>query len=340
MAATAAAAAAAAPGISPADLSIGQLVHIEARTWSFINKPGGTAKITHIHYDDATRVPRSVDVVYSLGGRETNLELTYVKMYVEISRNSRSRRQDVKMNVDTLGGQQQSQQQQEEEEEGPKRSEGKIGSDATIGKEKKKKSRMEMEGGGEVRSSISAEKKKHKRKALASIDRNQSQATTNISTTSRGGVQVENNIERASESTVVSKLTLFQQVGMPVERGGEKIDGEAAGNTDVKDEKDDDACTTKTKTHTTSQHESKKSKTKTADGLGGTEANGEWKLIQVRLSLSCSPCSSFTFVEHRHSNNFSPRYFVAFTLLPYSGWKDNRLYQHSPKRPTHIVLVE
>jgi hypothetical protein len=45
-----------------------------------------------------------VDVKYVLGGREKNVELIYVRPYVELDRGGRERRRDVKMNVDTLGG--------------------------------------------------------------------------------------------------------------------------------------------------------------------------------------------------------------------------------------------
>jgi hypothetical protein len=86
-------------GMSHTDLSIGLDVQITSRTWPGINKPGGHATITAIH-PCHTRV----DVKYVLGGREKNVELIYVRPYVELDRGGRERRRDVKMNVDTLGG--------------------------------------------------------------------------------------------------------------------------------------------------------------------------------------------------------------------------------------------
>ena len=260
----------AAPGISPSDLIIGQLVDIEARTWSFINKPGGAAKITHIHYD-ANHVARSVDVVYSLGGRESNLELTYVKMYVEVARNSRSRKRDVKMNVDTLGGQQQQQQS-------AKSSEGKHMSDASEKEKKRKKQGMEWE-------ESARKKKKKERMALASIDRNQSQT---INTTTRGA-QVES-LERAPD-TVGAKLTLLQ-VGMSSTEK-KKTDGPRASKQIVPNEQkkeglNDDGNESAMNRASSGnqnriqQHASNKSKADSDVDLGQPkETNGKWELIQV-----------------------------------------------------------
>ena len=91
--------------VSPTDITTGQEVDIESRTWAGINKPGGHAIITKIHYDASNNgCANMVDVKYVLGGRESNVELTYVKVHVELSRRSRSRKCDTKMNVDTLGG--------------------------------------------------------------------------------------------------------------------------------------------------------------------------------------------------------------------------------------------
>ena len=58
-------------------LAIGQEVNITSRTWSGINKPGGHAKITNIHYND-TNEAKMVDVKYALGGKEQNIQLKYV----------------------------------------------------------------------------------------------------------------------------------------------------------------------------------------------------------------------------------------------------------------------
>lgn len=95
---------AAPPSVDPADITLNQQVHIESRTWAGINKPGGHAKITKIHYDEAGTVPNMVDVKYVLGGTEKDIELTYVKKHIELTRRSRSRKSESVMNVDTLGG--------------------------------------------------------------------------------------------------------------------------------------------------------------------------------------------------------------------------------------------
>ena len=46
----------------------------------------------------------TVDVKYVLGGSEKHVELTYVKVHVELARKSRSRKCDSKMNMNSLGG--------------------------------------------------------------------------------------------------------------------------------------------------------------------------------------------------------------------------------------------
>ena len=106
-----------APTISPIDIKVGQQVDIQSRTWAGINKPGGHARVTKINYanknsDDnndndgacGSGAPMTVDVKYILGGSEKNVELTYVKVHVELSRKSRSRKCDSKMNMNSLGG--------------------------------------------------------------------------------------------------------------------------------------------------------------------------------------------------------------------------------------------
>jgi len=65
-------------------LAIGQEVNIESRTQPGINKPGGHGTISNIHYDTNSS-PKMVDVKYSLGGKESNIELKYVKPHVEWS---------------------------------------------------------------------------------------------------------------------------------------------------------------------------------------------------------------------------------------------------------------
>ena len=56
-----------------------------------------------IHYDDSEK-PAKVDVKYHLGGTDKEIELNFVRKHVELARGGRSRRRDVKMNVDILGG--------------------------------------------------------------------------------------------------------------------------------------------------------------------------------------------------------------------------------------------
>ena len=85
--------------LSPSDLAVGKQVEIEARTWAGINKPGGHGTITKIHTDRT-----KVDVKYALGGFEKDVELIHVKAHVELERGGRKRRDDVKMNVEHLGG--------------------------------------------------------------------------------------------------------------------------------------------------------------------------------------------------------------------------------------------
>jgi len=99
--------------IIPTDLKIGQQVDIESRTWPGINKPGGHATITKLHYEttDGTSdgnggaaggAPTKIDVKYVLGGTEKQIEITYVKPHVELVRGGRSRRLDKKMTVDSF----------------------------------------------------------------------------------------------------------------------------------------------------------------------------------------------------------------------------------------------
>ena len=72
-------------------LQIGNQVDIASRTYPGINKPGGHATITFIHYN-ATGAPNKIDVRYVLGGREKDVELTYVSEHVELERTGRERR--------------------------------------------------------------------------------------------------------------------------------------------------------------------------------------------------------------------------------------------------------
>lgn len=52
--------------------SIGEIVNIQSRTWSGINKPGGVARITKLNSDG------SYNVSYVLGGRESNVDAAFV----------------------------------------------------------------------------------------------------------------------------------------------------------------------------------------------------------------------------------------------------------------------
>ena len=160
-------------GISLSDLAIGLDVTIASRTWAGINKPGGRAKITAIDAG-ADRI----DVKYVLGGRERNLELMYVRPYVELERGSRGRKRDVKMNVDTLGGR-------------------------GGGARKKKKKRR---GGGnsdddeEEKSGVSS--KRGKRTALSFIDGNGGQQQGTTIATTEAAAEVDN------ESWTLIKVSL------------------------------------------------------------------------------------------------------------------------------------
>lgn len=129
-------------GMSLSELAIDLDVNITSRTWAGINKPGGHAKITAIHPCNSR-----VDVKYVLGGREKNVELIYVRPYVELERSGRDRNRDVKMNVDTLGG-----------------------CDGGSVLKKKKKKRGSNNDDEEKETSVSS--KKGKRTALSSIDGN------------------------------------------------------------------------------------------------------------------------------------------------------------------------
>eukprot|EP00581_Thalassiosira_minuscula_P016412 CAMPEP_0183715212 /NCGR_PEP_ID=MMETSP0737-20130205/9539_1 /TAXON_ID=385413 /ORGANISM="Thalassiosira miniscula, Strain CCMP1093" /LENGTH=718 /DNA_ID=CAMNT_0025944301 /DNA_START=357 /DNA_END=2513 /DNA_ORIENTATION=- len=138
-------------------LSVGLEVNIESRTWAGINKPGGHAVITQIHRDEATHaIISGVDVKYVLGGRESNVELTYVKPHAELERRGRSRRKDVKMNLESLGGAENDKKKKKKKASSKKQQQSKS-------TEKKGKKDSATKGGKEGGK---------KRKALASIDKN------------------------------------------------------------------------------------------------------------------------------------------------------------------------
>mmetsp|Transcript_21752 Transcript_21752/g.52594 ORF Transcript_21752/g.52594 Transcript_21752/m.52594 type:complete len:641 (-) Transcript_21752:438-2360(-) len=183
------------PGISPADLTLGQLVQIESRTWAGINKPGGRARVAKIHLD-ADGVPAGVDVAYVMGGREAGVELTYVRNPPsELERGGRSRRSDAKMNLAVLGS-----------------------SAATENKRKKKNGRAaaaKKKKGGD-REDKGGNKKR--RKALANIDGNNNgeagQAAKKIREDDGKTPSPKNNaadaIETAAEDAADGTWTLIQ----------------------------------------------------------------------------------------------------------------------------------
>ena len=161
-------------GMSLSDLAIGLDVTITSRTWAGINKPGGHAKITAI--DASTD---RIDVKYVLGGREKNLELMYVRPYVELERGSRGRKRDVKMNVDTLGG---------------------CGGSA---QKKKKKRRGGSNSDDEEKSASS---KRGKRTALSFIDGNGGQQHGTTIATTEAAAKVDN------ESWTLIKVSYFLSI--------------------------------------------------------------------------------------------------------------------------------
>jgi len=148
-------------GMSLSDLAIGLDVTITSRTWTGINKPGGHAKITAI--DASTD---RIDVKYVLGGREKNLELMYVRPYVELERGSRGRKRDVKMNVDTLGG--------------------------CGGSAQKKKKRRGGSNSDDDEEEKSASSKRGKRTALSFIDGNGGQQHGTTIATTEAAAKVDN----------------------------------------------------------------------------------------------------------------------------------------------------
>jgi len=59
------------PNNDPA-LAVGDVVNVQSRTWSGINKPGGVARITKLNGDG------SYNVAYVLGGREANVDAGFI----------------------------------------------------------------------------------------------------------------------------------------------------------------------------------------------------------------------------------------------------------------------
>jgi len=174
-----------APTVAPTELTLKQEVDIESRTWAGINKPGGHAIVTKIYVDD-NGIPNKVDVHYPVGGNERGVELTYVKMYVELERRGRSRRSATKINLGVLGS-------------------------AAAGKKRAKK-RVGGAGGKKTKGQAKKEGKSNlkKRKALASIDKNQS-PTKSAKTEGVKEIRVETSQNAAVEHVGADgKWTLIQ----------------------------------------------------------------------------------------------------------------------------------
>jgi hypothetical protein len=69
-----------------------QLVRVEPRLWSGINRPGGVGRITKIRYCNLGYV-ETVDVKYIVGsGSDTMVDLAFLQPHEELARTSRSRR--------------------------------------------------------------------------------------------------------------------------------------------------------------------------------------------------------------------------------------------------------
>ena len=55
----------------------GSIVTVESRTWPGLNKPGGVARVTHVHHED-NKI--KYDVAYVLGGKEKAVDAEYVTL--------------------------------------------------------------------------------------------------------------------------------------------------------------------------------------------------------------------------------------------------------------------
>ena len=56
----------------------GSIVTVESRTWPGLNKPGGVARVTHVHHDSDNKI--TYDVAYVLGGKEKAVDAEYVTL--------------------------------------------------------------------------------------------------------------------------------------------------------------------------------------------------------------------------------------------------------------------
>ncbi|KAI2508473.1 hypothetical protein MHU86_6000 [Fragilaria crotonensis] len=78
--------------MSNTEYQVGQLVHVEPRTWAGINRPGGVARIVKIDHCQYGYI-ETVDVKYILGsGSDTKVDLDFIQPHAELERTSRSRR--------------------------------------------------------------------------------------------------------------------------------------------------------------------------------------------------------------------------------------------------------
>lgn len=72
---------------------VGQTVDVQSRTWAGINKPGGCARITKIHYAVDGLNVESIDVKYVLGGGcEKEIDPAIVSPFETLDRGGRKRR--------------------------------------------------------------------------------------------------------------------------------------------------------------------------------------------------------------------------------------------------------
>ena len=64
-------------------ITVGRLVEVQSRTWPGINKPGGVARVTNVHYDDDLALSH-IDVQYILGNtKEKEVPVDYVRLAPE-----------------------------------------------------------------------------------------------------------------------------------------------------------------------------------------------------------------------------------------------------------------
>mmetsp|Transcript_1159 Transcript_1159/g.1905 ORF Transcript_1159/g.1905 Transcript_1159/m.1905 type:complete len:409 (-) Transcript_1159:46-1272(-) len=61
------------------EISKGSIVVVESRTWPGLNKPGGVARVTAVHFETAAS-SKKYDVSYVLGGKEKGVEEEYVRL--------------------------------------------------------------------------------------------------------------------------------------------------------------------------------------------------------------------------------------------------------------------